>query len=97
MAHDNDWPDEADYHDQVARDTGWVAGGPDTTRRGKHFGRWWAAERAIVTEEGVTTGHVFIGYQPGQGDVLRVESLAAAREFAEQLQAAIDYAETVLT
>jgi len=74
----------------------WITNGEHATRGGKHFGRWWVAERAILTDEGVEVGHTFCGYQPGKPDVLMIDSVDAAREFASQLLAAIDYAEARL-
>ena len=71
----------------------WCASGEHVTRGGKHFGRWWVAERAEVTEDGVAVEHVFYGYQPNErGDLTVVHGLEAAREFAAQMLAAIEHA-----
>ena len=74
----------------------WITDTERATRGGKHFGHWWVAERATITDDGVEVGHTFCGYQPGKPDVLMIDSLDAAREFAAQLLAAIDYAEQAL-
>ncbi len=71
----------------------WVTDGDHATRGGKHFGRWWVAERATVSDEGVEVGHTFYGFQPGRPDVVMIDGLDAAREFAAQLVAAIQHAE----
>ena len=71
----------------------WDVSGEHTTRGGQHFGRWWVAERATLTDEGVALGHTFYGYQPGKPDVVVIDGVDAAREFAAHLLAAIDCAE----
>ncbi len=70
----------------------WTTNGEHATRGGKHFGRWWVAERAILTDEGVEVGHAFYGFQPGRPDIVMIEGVEAAREFAAQLLSAIEYA-----
>ncbi|WP_062517864.1 hypothetical protein [Demequina gelatinilytica] len=71
------------------------ARGVTLTRGGRHFGRWWAAEVETLTADGIEHAHQFIGYQ-GR-DLVMLDGLEAARDFAAQLLAAIDYAETVLS
>jgi len=73
----------------------WDVSGEHTMRGGQHFGRWWVAERATLTDEGVGVEHVFYGFQPGRPDVVMIDGIEAAREFATQLLAAIDYADDV--
>lgn len=71
----------------------WNDDGRFISRDGKHFGRWWVSEQATLTDEGVQVEYVFQGYQPNErGDITLVHGLEAAREFAAQLLAAIEYA-----
>jgi len=71
----------------------WDVSGEHTTRGGQHFGRWWVAERATLTDEGVGIGFTFYGYQPGKPDVVMIDGIDEAREFAAQLLGAIAHAE----
>ncbi|MGC4173719.1 hypothetical protein [Demequina sp.] len=65
------------------------------TRGGRHFGRWWASQRSTLTDEGVEVGVHFIGHDGRYA--VEFDGIDAAREFASQLAAAIEYAERELT
>jgi len=73
----------------------WHDDGRHITHGGQHFCRWWVAEIATLTGRGVAVAHKFYGYQGT--DLVQIEGIEAAREFAAQLLAAIDDAELGLS
>lgn len=76
----------------------WDSDGHTLTRGSKHFGAWWVAQAAELTDSGVEIGAAeFYGSIRtfGRPEDVAVQGIEAARQFARELLAAADYAEAV--